>query len=269
MSLKFSNNSNESIASKLNPSTIELFKNKIQTNNMIDALNKYTLVITGTIGAGKSTICESLSYIFNSLNIITNNYPEFLYIDDEFSHRCLEKKILGHISDLTFQSYVLDNWIHILDSNKNNTGMKIFERCVDDSILCFCNISNKTQKLTNTELFSLFEKLQYVNTTYNIPSYFDQDLHFTEINSSTLDFNLQQILEIIVSDIDRGITSRIIGLSVSSFDSKCRIQQRSRTGESNYTPEMIDVFNNHYKKLYKQIKKHKRLERFLDLGKLL
>lgn len=268
MNLKFSDNDQKTIESKINNDTIEMFKKYLTPENKIK-LNRYNLVITGTVGSGKSTICESLAYIFRICDLKTNNFPEFLFIDDALSKSVLKKKINEEISTSTFQSYILDNWEKILNENQEKSGLNLFERCVDDSVICFCNIANKNDDLTEIQLLSLFERLKNINKKYSMPSYFDKNVHFTEIQSSDLNFNLTQILDIIKSDMKTNITMRIIGLSVSDYDSKARIQSRARDGEDGYSMDIIRTFNSHYKKLFKHLGKHKSFNRFVDMGKLL
>ena len=105
--------------------------------------------------------------------------------------------------------------------------------------------------------------------TQNLPSYFDKNIHFTEIQANDLNFNIKQIVEVIISDIQAGVKKRIIGLSISDFNSKERIKRRSRDGEDNYTMEVIRLFNSHYNKLFELLSKHKNLTRLVDVGKLL
>ena len=279
MNVRFSENSTEVIMSKLNPDTIEQYKSHIPA--IISHLSKYNLAITGTIGSGKSTICESLTYIFELLGVKVNKFPEFLYIDElstaspsvqhmpNFSNTILKKKIDKTISPLTFQSYVLDSWETILNLNGNEKGMYIYERCIDDSVICFCNVANKDGSLTDMQLLSLYERLVSINQSFNVPSYFDPNVHFVEISSSDLNFNLLQILDIIISDAKNNINKRIIGLSVSDFDSNARIKSRARNSESGYSIDFIKLYNSHYRRLFKYLNKHKHLSRFIDIGKLL
>lgn len=259
---RFSNNSDEQILSKINTTTLDRIKS-------FQGLNiNYSLVITGTVGSGKSTMCESLSALFSTINIHTNNFPEFLYINDDVSGSLLSKKINGQISVITFQNFVLDNWECILKQKGINNEFNLFERCIDDSVLCFCNIANKNGEIADLELYSMYKRLRSINNIYNMPSYFDSEIHFTEIISGNLDFNVNQVLDIIESDLKNGIDKRIIGLSVSDFDSKFRIKTRGRDGENSYDDNLIKRYNKHYNKLFKILSKGKNIKRFLDMGYL-
>lgn len=265
---RFSDNTDEVILSRISNNTMERIKSFKMPN--ID----YKLVVTGTIGSGKSTICESLSAVLSTVGIQTNNFPEFLYINDDVSGLLLTKKINRQISNVTFQNFVLDNWENILKEKKlgkiNAKGtFNLFERCVDDSVLCFCNIANANNEIEDLELHSMYKRLRKINNKYSIPSYFDKNLHFTEIVSGNLDFNLNQVLDIIESDFESEIESRIIGLSVSDFDSKFRIKLRGRNGEDKYDNNTIEIYNRHYNKLFKSLHDGGSIKRFLDMGYLL
>lgn len=267
MTLKFTDNDIQTISSKIKPDIIYKLRGFLNSNT-ITALENYSLVITGTVGSGKSTVCESLMYIFEQCELKVNPYPEFLFINQDLSESILKRKSNNDISTFTFQSYILDAWCKILDDNIKKPGMKLFERCVDDSVLCFCNIANKNKDISEIQLLSLYERLKNINDKYDVPTYFDS-LHFTEIQSSKLNFNLNQIVDIIISDIRNNVNKRIIGLSVSDYDSHIRIQKRSREGEDGYTENIVKIFNTHYKKLFKLLHKQNHLDRFIDIGKLL
>ena len=263
MSERFSSNTPEEIASKIDETAYERVK------SFHDKIKDYSLVITGTVGSGKSTICESLSYLFSTVGIETNNFPEFLFVNDDVSGLLLTKKINGQISNVTFQNFVLDNWECILRRKNTKGKFNIFERCVDDSVMCFCNIANANLEIKDIEFYSMYQRLLKINETYDTPTYFDKNVHFTKIMSGNLSFNLCQILDIIESDLKKGINKRIIGLVVSDFDSKQRIKLRNRSGESSYDDVLIKNYNTHYKELFSMLEQGGYVKRFLDMGKLL
>jgi len=282
MTLPFSSLNNTQIAAKISEETIlraGQYLDVSRDSQLINKLNDYKLVITGTIGAGKSTACESVVHVLkciipnNELSILT--YPEFLYVNNnKLSIKLLTEKINGNISPNTFQSYVLDNWWHIMKQNENQLGFKLFERCIDDCVTCFCNMENKRHKISDLQLMSLYEDLKQLVNKYDVPTYFMAtpprlNSHFTKIISSDLNYNLQTIFSIISADLHNGIKNRIIGLYVDSETSKDRIIKRSRTGETGYTDDQIAEYTNHYKKLFKMLDKGERIKRFVDLGQLL
>lgn len=279
MILPFSSVSPDKIAEKVSNETILRACHYLDVGNkeLLEKLANYSLVITGTIGAGKSTVCESVIYILKSilpeLNLLT--YPEFLYVNNNhLSGRLLSEKINNGISSNTFQSYVLDNWWHIMNQNNNQKGFRLFERCIDDCVVCFCNMENKKHKISDIQLMSLYEELKLLVSKFDVPSYFEasptrSNSHFTKIISSDLNYNLQTIFSIISADLHNGINNRIIGLYIDSETSKSRIIKRSRTGETGYSDEQIAEYTKHYKKLFNMLDKGKRISRFVDLGQLL
>ena len=277
--LPFSTNDQNTISSKISELTLSIARRYLPNDeSTISALSNYSLVITGTIGAGKSTVCESMVHIiktlFPELCIVT--YPEFLFVKDAgLSSNLLTAKINGGISSNTLQSFILDNWNNIMSQNEKYQGFRLFERCVDDCVTCFCNIENKAGKLSDAQFMSLYEELKKIDEHYDIPTYFNirnehnTESHFTKLYSNDLNYNLQKILSIISGDILNGIKKRIIGLSILPKISKERIIIRSRDGESGYTDEQISIYSTHYEKLFNMLDKGERIDRFVDMGALL
>lgn len=261
----FSEHTFNEIAAQIEPQTIEYYKTKFTPKD----LEKYTLSITGTVGAGKSTACESITYILQTAfpGIHLNMFPEYLSVNPDLSNKMLELRLNGIISVCTFQSYIIDIWNLIVRNTPQTPGFRLFERCADDCVLCFANVANKDDQLSDQMLYTMFQRIRELDTAYNLPTYFN-GAHFTEIKSSNLNYNLCQIADIIASDISNNIFTRIIGLSVSSFDSERRIKQRNRNGETSYTSAAIQMLNEHYTKLFNLLASHQTLTRFVDIGKL-
>lgn len=263
-SYRFSSLSDTEILSKLSSNELNRmskFKNKPMN---------YELVITGSVGAGKSTICETISALFNLINQSVNNYPEYLCINQDLSISLLSKFIKGEISTVTFQNYVMDSWRIILQhKSQHDHRFNIYERCVDDSVLCFSNIANLNNNITDTSLLDLFNRMKSINQQYNLPSYFDPDTHFTMINSGNFINNINQILDIIESDQTNSVHKRIIGLQVSDYDALCRIKLRNRDGEDNYNTNLLKLYNKHYNKLFEHMNSEGHLKRAFDIGCLI
>ena len=263
----FSEHSLSEIATQVDQETITYFKDKFKSNEKL--LAEYTLCITGTIGAGKSTLCESLVYTiqtaFPDINI--HAFPEYLSVYPEISNRMLSLRLDGTISIGTFQSYILDIWQNMASKAPHTPGFRIFERCADDCVIGFANAANKDNALSDQMLHTLYQRVRTLDDEYKLPTYFN-DTKFTEIKSSNINYNMCQIADIIASDISNNVFNRIIGLSVSTFDSDRRIKQRNRDGETAYTIEMLTSFNDHYTKLFALLSAHENLTRFVDIGKL-
>lgn len=272
--LPFSDTDVLDIAKKIDDYAIVNF-HELLPEDLIEKLNDYSIVITGTVGSGKSTICESLVYLCHlhcpNLKVIT--YPEFLYVSDsQLSSALLARRLNGSISINTLQSYILDEWRRLLEMNKNKVGFRIYERCVDDTIACFCNTANKQGAISDIQLLSLYERSKQIARDYQVPSYFvsqNDECKFIKLHSGALCDTIVEIAKIINADLREGVKQRIIGLSVAPDVSKYRIKLRSRTGESAYTDQQILDLVNHYEKLYASIENGNKIARFVDLGTLL
>ena len=102
---------------------IELFKPFVGQN--------YNLIITGSVGVGKSTISELIHKILNdTLNIKT--YPE--YINYKFGNllpglTLFDMMMMNKITPFTFQSFVFDIWNTLFEENN-------FKHCNTFNMFC-------------------------------------------------------------------------------------------------------------------------------------
>lgn len=256
-----------------------LLKSSNEFNNVIDVLksntfqinNQYNLFITGSISSGKSTLCELLSILLDTISIKTNNYPEFLGIDLENGNKMLQNKLNGSISAYTFQNYILDMWEHILKQQPLSNNINLFERCVDDSVICFSNYDNLKHKISDNELYSLYEKSQLINKKYNIPSYF---VHGTKFLFTTIEFEnisnmLYKLLLIVVADLKHNVTNRVIGITTNNFnDNITRMNGRNRKGEENYKNNDMYMYNVIYNNIYNTLLNGRFIDRYVDIALL-
>lgn len=231
---------------------------------------RYDLVITGTIGSGKSTLCDIILKLVSSIDHVkVNTFPEFISFDRSFSEQMLDWKIRGNISQLTFQSYILDTWDQLLKNTDTSNTFNIYERCADDSVVCFCNIANKNDLLTDNELLVLYDRLMKLNKQYSNISFFDEDIHFIELTEQNIDSIIITVTKIICSDMANNISKRVIGLSISPEESMERIKIRARESEFGYSKSTIELYQSHYKKLFKHLSKYRCISKLLELGKLI
>lgn len=222
----------------------------------------YNLVITGTLGSGKSTICDILSIYIDCLC-----YPEFLS-SSNIGQLLLEQKLSGNISSACFQRYILDNWEIILKKNFNKK-FKLFERCIDDGLICFSNLDNKFGRMSDLEMYENYNKIRKINKQYSVPSYFDKNLNFIKVENTDLNNALLEIIDIIISDLYNNIENRIIGIDISFDLSLNRIITRARKGEEHYDKKSIELYHNCYKNLFELLEQQHHINRFLDIGKLI
>lgn len=247
-----------------------LFENTILP--LKNKFNNYQFVVTGAIGSGKSTILEILNQLFLKYNFKVHTVPEYLGIDLELGNKLLKRKIENNISNTTFQNYIMDQYKNRLESNsKYQCDVCLYERLPDDSILCFSNISNFDKvDLTNFDLFVLDKRMKALNERFNIPTYRNDRSKFEIFTLTELEPLIESIFDLIKSDIENGISHRIIGLDVSTNITLKRIKKRNREGEDGYSYDYLNRIVNYYKQLYKIMKKNRSLlQKFTCIGSLL
>lgn len=258
---------------KLDAKTIESLNNYFIQHlvPLKDNFDNYNFSVTGSIGAGKSTVLDALKYLFESNKFSVKLLPEYLEIDPIFGQTMLEKRIKNEISNTTFQNYIMDTYVRYMDKNKDiDAHICLIERLPDDSIMCFSNISNYDKvDLTDFDLYILFERMNKLVEKYKIPSYSDNESLFEIFTNTDLSFLIKSLIDLIENDIKNGVKNRIIGLEVSLPLSIYRIKERNRKGEDGYSKEYLSRIHNFYTKLYSFAKEDKRfLSHFTCIGNL-
>lgn len=252
-----------------------MFTNDIQTLQLnkyeIEKLKRlsnttYNLVITGTVGVGKSTICEVL---YNTLSPILNvkSYPEFInvkYNNVNVGTQIFEMKVNNVISAFTFQSYILDIWDYLLKQNcynqsNINCNFNIFERLPEDSVRCFAKLSLENKDMTKYEYDNLIHKHKHLISKYRLPGY--NAFKAVNVENDRLYATCHKIIKRIIDDYDSKIKNRVIYLTVTDEKIyKQRILNRSRTGEDSYNRRILNQFKSFYSIQFKGVKsadKHK------------
>jgi hypothetical protein len=213
---------------------INQFKKELCLNHKFPTVAKYKLCLTGTIAAGKSSILSAICEMFNRnesnesnqnifvsqlSNLLGNQqvcaYPENWTLD-EVGLKLLQRKISGSVSVVTFQNYVIDEWVNNIKKNyiEGFNVVHLFERNIDDTVFSFCNFAHKSKELTDQEFKNLFDRASYLQKFYSIPSY-SFSRYFTRIESTNNFWNdVLSIAKIIESDIYiNGIQNRIYCIS--------------------------------------------------------
>lgn len=278
------------------PKIVEEFfdKNFERNKKFYRFLKNYQLTITGPISSGKSTLLQGLMNLFKLKNLPIYPIYEYINYDTHIGGEMLQRFIRRELSNSTFQNYILDTYAIQLKKNKG-LGPKLYERTIDDSIMCFANIANYNNcDLTILDLFALFNKGQGINVEYNVPTYLDindpinipsgqiskidelRDIHeqypngntkFTKLISNSLEDSLITVLGIIKKDMNESVTKRIIGLSITLETCRFRINKRSRNGESEYSDEYLNTIIKYYNRLYERIEKKQKIS-FTTIGNL-
>lgn len=248
----------------------------------------YNLIITGSIGMGKSTLLESIHNCLNYNNINHYSFPEFVmtnYSNINISETLLEMKLKGILSGITTQNFILDIWEYNLSKYemyknkvfKNN--IVLWDRTPEDVGIFTKALINyekyKNIKLNNHTINSdeneftnlcynnIIERSDKIMEKYNIKKYSLEDNNkpcYISMIRSNIELMLLSVLNIIKDDIEKGLcNNRIIHLKTDRLDQHKNIQNRNRGGEDNYYDKplinnddeytLIDFINNEYDNL--------------------
>lgn len=248
----------------------------------------YNLIITGSIGMGKSTLLESIHNCLNYNNINHYSFPEFVmtnYSNINISETLLEMKLKGILSGITTQNFILDIWEYNLNKyemykNKiSRNNIVLWDRTPED-VGIFTKALINYEKYNNIKLNNhtinsdenefttqcynnIIERSNKIMEKYNIKKYSLEDNNkscYISMIRSNIELMLISVLNIIKDDIEKGLCNiRIIHLKTDRLDQHKNIQNRNRGGEDNYYDKplinnddeytLIDFINNEYDNL--------------------
>jgi dephospho-CoA kinase len=221
-----------------------MFKNK-----------KYNLIITGTIGVGKSTVLQLISDILEYYSIKINKYPEYITYN-QTGKLLFEMKMNNKISTFTFQNYILDIWDTLLTENdfKNSKSINIFERIPYDAVYCFSEKEYSKGNLSKAEYGMILTHYESILHKHNMFEYSDQ-FKFSRINNDNINHTISTIINTIIDDINNGHEYRCICLSVDDKNEYYkRLGIRNRTSEDKYTCQILDEYSDYYRLDYSHSK---------------
>lgn len=248
----------------------------------------YNLIITGSIGMGKSTLLESIHNCLNYNNINHYSFPEFVmtnYSNINISETLLEMKLKGILSGITTQNFILDIWEYNLNKyemykNKvSRNNIVLWDRTPEDvgiftkALINYEKYNNiklnnhainsDENEFTNLCYNNIIERSDKIMEKYNIKKYSLEDNDkpcYISMIRSNIELMLLSVLNIIKDDIEKGLcNNRIIHLKTDRLDQHKNIQNRNRGGEDNYYDKplinndneytLIDFINNEYDNL--------------------
>lgn len=215
----------------------------------------YNLILTGSVGVGKSTLSQLIYECFQQLKIENIQvYPEYIqykYNNDNIGNTILDLRKQGIIDTETLQHFVLDIWNYQLEKNnfvQENT-INILERLPDDAIYCFSKEAYEQGIISPESYFNLCIKYQNIIKKYNVPTF--KDCKLIVVENDNLIITLNEILNIIEDDFKHGIKNRIIGLKTDEKKYIQRIIQRGRISEIETDVSIFKRYNKFYDNMYK------------------
>lgn len=235
----------------------------------------YNLIITGSIGMGKSTLLESIHNCLNYNNINHYSFPEFVmtnYSNINISETLLEMKLKGILSGITTQNYILDIWEYNLKKyemykNKiSRNNIVLWDRTPEDvgiftkalinyekykNIKLNNHAINSDENEFNTQCYNnIIERSDKIMEKYNIKKYSLEDNNkpcYVSMIRGNIELMLISVLNIIKDDIEKNLTNnRIIHLKTDRLDQHKNIQNRNRGGENNYYDKPLIDSDNEY-----------------------
>ena len=208
----------------------------------VSILPKYSIVISGTIGAGKSTLIKRLIAYFEANNIRYGHIPE--YIDIEGGPEMLEKWTSGEITLEQFQNYI-NNTTENLNKELSNKELdiKVFERTPIESAVIFSIESPNYENIMN-KAKSIHEKFAIPNPCQDAGCIIIVDANLPEEEL------FKQVLAIIKNDIEGGISKRILYLRIKILNSIKRVKSRGRQSENKYSIQYLHKIWKRYEKLF-------------------
>lgn len=255
--------------------------------NTPDDFSGYNLIITGSIGMGKSTLLEAIHNCLNYNDINHYSFPEFVMLDYNnipISELLLEMKLKGILSGTTTQNYILDVWEYNLrkyedyKQNISKNNIVLWDRTPEDvgiftkALIDYENykniefnnyaISPNDNNIANHSYYNIIERGDKIMQKYVIKKYSlydnNKSCYLTMIRGN-IDLMLLSILNIMKNDIENKVCkNRIIHLKTDKLDQHKNIQSRNRGGENNYYDKpllknnnltLIDFINEQYDNL--------------------
>ena len=235
----------------------------------------YNLIITGSIGMGKSTLLESIHNCLNYNNINHYSFPEFVmtnYSNINISETLLEMKLKGILSGITTQNYILDIWEYNLNKYKmyknkiSRNNIVLWDRTPEDvgiftkalinyekykNIKLNNHAINSDENEFNTQCYNnIIDRSDKIIEKYNIKKYSLEDNNkpcYVSMIRGNIELMLLSVLNIIKDDIEKNLcNNRIIHLKTDRLDQHKNIQNRNRGGEDNYYDKPLINNDNEY-----------------------
>lgn len=208
-----------------------------------EKIEQHSIVLTGGIGVGKSTISNHLRAILDDANITV--FPEFIAVNPAVSLSLLSLKMEGSISTDTLQYYIADIW-KILAKTKDTSRSKlvIYERLPEDCVEIFAAEAADKGEITFAQLGCLRDR---INTIGGLPNYAPEYGNIIEVNNVDINSTIEAICGAIYDNIIfKQVSTTFVHLKTSTDIAMARISHRNRVGEDKYSREDIVGLTHRY-----------------------
>lgn len=190
------------------------------------------IIITGQIGAGKTSVCRELLK-----NEDFGFIPEFIE-DEEDGTEMLRRSSEKEISVFEFQNYILDHYERKLQVTHDKRIL--MERAPEECALIFfaCNDNDKEK------LQKLLNRAQYIQNKYSIKV---QSSGAAVIQIDTSNKTVEEVASVILNYLKTNQNSGIIFyLTASKQMCVQRVLQRERMGEKGFNEEYLEIVQKKY-----------------------
>lgn len=190
------------------------------------------IFISGSIGAGKSTVIDKLRDVYDNKPFLVKEYIDY----DQCGNEKLDKFISGEIAPFDFQKYVVDcafqQFIGFMNDCRKQTNMIIWERHPLESLIF------GAQKLTLEELEQLYDYI--CNVCHNLGIPLPSECTFVNIKKNAqADCDCSNIEKICdrIFDFKSTNMNLIIHLNVDEKEQTKRLMRRDRASDRSYLME--------------------------------
>lgn len=185
---------------------------------------KYTCLLAGAVGAGKSTVLKNIDPELN-FGII----PEFIDAMEDGKKK-LQERLSGDLSNKDFQIYILESYEYLC-TKFSNFPRRIIERSPVEGAEIF--------SLTEDFHDLILERAEELHKKHDIPDPRDLGtLAVVDANFPTENV-IADVHKIINDDLRNGVKHRTIYLRISPETSFDRVKSRSQESDEGYYFEYL------------------------------
>ena len=202
-------------------------------------MSDYKLVISGTVGAGKSTMLDKIADYIRMKELKVGVVREYIDSHPEGASM-LSDWITGKISLKVFEDYISD--CQTIDIEKvKDFPIIVYERTPYESAQVFC--------LGSFVYKHVLDQATELHEMYHIPKPNKENVTRIDANG-TIEEVLEKIKMVIDMDLETNTKERIIYLVIDIDTSMRRIKERGRLSELSYSIGYLENLIDAYEELF-------------------